>query len=142
MNSITEYITFSGHSFVKAKHRTTLEITKSKTLTEQGICIIGVKSDKSCKNLNADFKRMLSNDLTKVTITIHVNDSHFIIHAMGHSSLILSHPEDIVIRKSSFICDRTLAIKSDKAAIDIPETIVSELRNEDSRYSMEIMVHQ
>lgn len=135
-----EYLTFSGHSFVKAKHKTTLEITKSKTLTENGICIIGVKSNKSCNDLNVNFKKMLSDDLTKVTITIYVNDSQFIINAMGHSSLILTHPKDIVVRKSSFICDRTLAIKADKAATDIPETVVSELRNGSLHFSMEIML--
>lgn len=142
MNNMKEYLTFSGHYFVKAKHKTTLEITKAKTLTEKGICIIGVNSSKSCKDLNTDFKKMLSNDLTKVKITIHVNDSQFVIHAMGHSSLKLTHPEDIVIRKSSFICDRTLAIKSDKAAIDVPDTIVSALRSGGSFYSMEIMLEK
>lgn len=142
MNNMKEYLTFSGHLSVKANHKTTLEVTKAITLSEKGDCIIGVKSSKSCKDLNEDFKKMLSDNLTKVIITIQVNNEQFVIHAMGHSALTLSHPEDIVIRKSSFVCNRTLAIKADKAAIDIPHNIVSALKCEGLEYSMGIMLEK
>lgn len=137
-----EYLSFSGHSSVIANHKSTLEVTKAINLSEKGNCIIGVKSSKSCKDLNADFKKMLSHNLTKVKITIRLKNDQFVINAMGHSDLTLTHPEDIVIRKSSFVCNRTLAIKSDKAAIDIPVNIVSELKRADSKYSMEIMLEK
>jgi hypothetical protein len=48
---------------------------------------------------------------------------------MGSQNLILSHPSDIVIRKSDHICNRTLAIRSDKAACDLKRLLAKELRN-------------
>ncbi len=138
MDGTEEHLIFSGHCLIKASHNTTLEVTKATTLTTQGTCIIGVNASKSCKDLNPEFKKKLSSDQTKVIITINVNEEKVIIKARGHPSLTLTHPEDIVIRKSSFICDRTLAIKADKVASDIPSKIVALLKDAYSQCSMEI----
>lgn len=138
MENTEEHLIFSGHCLIMASHTTTLEITKAKTLTKQGTCIIGVNASKSCKDLNPEFKKKLSSEKTRVIITIYVNNEKFIINARGHPSLTLTNPEDIVIRKSSFVCDRTLAINADKAASDIPSHIVALLKDAYSRCSMEI----
>ncbi|MFB5616423.1 MAG: DUF371 domain-containing protein, partial [Nitrosopumilus sp.] len=47
----------------------------------------------------------------------------------GHPDLILTHTEDIVIRKSDFICPRTLAVKCDKASDLLPRSMVSLLQD-------------
>jgi len=138
LSDTEEYLIFSGHCLIKANHKTTLEITKVPTLTNRGTCIIGVNASKSCKDLNPEFKKKLSSEQTKVIITINVNNEKIIINARGHPSLTLTDPEDIVIRKSSFICDRTLAINADKAASDIPHHIVDLLKNTYSQCSMKI----
>ena len=138
MDDTEEYLIFSGHCLTKASHKTTLEITKAMTLTNRGTCIIGVNASKSCKDLNPEFKKKLSSEQTKVIITINVNNEKITINASGHPSLTLTDPEDIVIRKSSFICDRTLAIHADKAASDIPSHIVDLLKDTYSQCSMKI----
>jgi len=51
------------------------------------------------------------------------------VKAFGSSRLILSHPTDIVVRKSDFICHRTLAVKADKAACDLSRALVEKLKN-------------
>jgi len=43
--------------------------------------------------------------------------------------LILTHPTDIVIRKSDYICNRTLAIRADKSAKDLPRELAEKLKN-------------
>jgi len=138
LNDTNEYLIFSGHSLIRSSHKTTLEVTKESNLTKQGTCIIGVNASKSCEDLNPEFKKKISNGQTRVIITINVNDEKFTIVARGHPSLTLTDPEDIVIRKSSFICDRTLAINADKAASDIPSHIVDLLKDTYSQCSMKI----
>ena len=138
MNDTNEYLIFSGHSLIRSSHKTTLEVTKESNLTKQGTCIIGVNASKSCEDLNPEFKKKISNGQTRVIITINVNDEKFTIVARGHPSLKLTDPEDIVIRKSSFVCDRTLAIHANKAASDVPKHIVSLLKDTNPRCSMEI----
>ncbi|MBC7111709.1 MAG: DUF371 domain-containing protein, partial [Methanothermobacter sp.] len=46
----------------------------------------------------------------------------------GHPELTLDHPTDIVCRKSDYICSRTLMIRADKAACDLDENLVRDLR--------------
>lgn len=138
MNNPEEHLIFNGHCLITASHEKTLEVTKATTLTKRGTCIIGVNANKSCKDLDPEFKEIISNEQTRVIITIDVNNEKFIIEARGHPSLTLTNTEDIVIRKSSFVCDRTLAINADKAASDIPSHIVALLKDPYSQCSMEI----
>ncbi len=136
--SVGESLVFSGHLLVRALHRTTFEVTKGSRLSEKGDCIIGVKASKSGVDFDSSFKKMLSDDRTAVTITIKVDGERFVVKAWGHHALTLSHPEDLVVRKSSFVCPRTLAIRANKAAVDIPRRVVSRLRDPDALCSMEI----
>ncbi|RLI33421.1 DUF371 domain-containing protein, partial [Candidatus Bathyarchaeota archaeon] len=39
-----------------------------------------------------------------------------------------THPSDLVVRKSSYICPRTLMIHADKAAADLPRKMVEALK--------------
>ena len=53
----------------------------------------------------------------------------FSVHGNGSKKLTLKHPNDIVLRKSAFICSRTIAIKCDKASDDIPRTMIKKLQD-------------
>ena len=53
------------------------------------------------------------------------------ITGYGHHDLTLTHPTDIVCRKSTFICPRTLMIKSNKAAADLNRDLINDLSNGD-----------
>jgi hypothetical protein len=64
-----------------------------------------------------------------VTFSIKVGDEDFQIEGKGHPDLILTHTEDIVIRKSDFICPRTLAVKCDKASDLLPRSMVTQLQD-------------
>ena len=58
-----------------------------------------------------------------------MGDDDFVIEGNGHPDLILTHTEDIVIRKSDFICPRTLAVKCDKASDLLPRSMVTQLQD-------------
>ncbi|WP_371504917.1 DUF371 domain-containing protein [Nitrosopumilus adriaticus] len=122
-------ILFSGHENIRSNHQKTIEITKESHLTPQGDCIIGVNASSSCADLPLELKNQLKNPESKIKFFIRVADKEFVLEGKGHPELILSHTEDIVIRKSDFICPRTLAIKCDKASDLLPRDMVTLLQD-------------
>ena len=122
-------IQFSGHENIRSNHQKTIEITKESHLTPQGDCIVGVNAKSSCADLPEELKTKLKNPNSRVIFSINVGDDSFEIEGKGHPDLILSHTEDIVIRKSDFICPRTLAVKCDKASDLLPRNMVKQLQN-------------
>ncbi len=122
-------VPFSGHENVRALHQKTIEITKDPDLTLRGDCIIGVGADHGCMSIPEKLKQKLRSSESKVTITIQVEDEKFVIEGKGHDELKLENPHDIVIRKSNFLCPRTLAIGCDKASHEIPRKMIKKLQN-------------
>ena len=122
-------IPFSGHENIRSLHKNTIEITKESSLTPSGDCIIGINAKYGCNEIPKSIIKKLKNSNTKVVFSIIVNDYIFKIHGNGHEDLICTDPRDIVIRKSDFICPRTLAIKCDKASDSIPRKLIQILQN-------------
>lgn len=122
-------IPFSGHENVRALHPRTIEITTESDLTLQGDCIIGVSADHGCKQIPVELKEKLRQPESKITITIQVDDEKFTVVGRGHEELKLENPHDIVIRKSNFLCPRTLAIGCDKASDDMPRKMIKKLQD-------------
>ena len=103
--------------------------TKDKHLSETGDCIIAVSAYKAVADLSPEFKDKLKKPNAKLTILIEAGDLTEQINAFGSPKLILSHPTDMVIRKSDYICNRTLAIHADKASNDLPRAFVEKLKD-------------
>ena len=118
-----------GHENVLSLHKSTFEITKDKDLSLSGDCIIGLDIDKSMEDFPEEFKEKLANDDTKVIVELKTPNASDTIEGYGHHDLTLSHPTDIVCRKSTFVCSRTLMIKSNKAAIDLNRDLIKDLAN-------------
>jgi uncharacterized protein len=125
----SELIFGYGHQNIQATHKTTLEFTKDLHLSKKGDCIISVAASKALADLNTKFKEKLRESQAKLSILIEVDDLKETVHAKGSPQLILSNTTDIVIRKSGFICDRTLAIHADKAAQDLSRDLVERMKN-------------
>ena len=121
-----------GHENVLSLHKSTFEITKDKDLSLAGDCIIGLDIDKSMEDFPEEFKEKLANDDTKVIVELKTPNASDTIEGYGHHDLTLSHPTDIVCRKSTFVCSRTLMIKSNKAAIDLNRDLIKDLANGES----------
>jgi len=126
---ITEVIFAHGHRNIQATHESTLEITKENELSKKGDCIIAVSADKAIADLNPEFKGSLRNENAKMTMLIEAGGIVEAVSAFGSRRLILAHPTDIVVRKSSYVCSRTLAIKADKAAWDLSRKLAERLRD-------------
>jgi hypothetical protein len=119
-----------GHSNVRSMHKTTLEVTREAHLTPRGDCIIAVSGDKAMPQLPEEFKARLRDDSAVLEINIECNGIRDVVRAHGSKHLILTHPTDLVVRKSDFIDDRTLAIKADKSARDLDRRLVQELKKD------------
>jgi len=125
----TEVIIAFGHENMQASHKTTLEITKEPNLSKTGNCVIAVSADKALADLSPMFKKIMRKNEAKLTVLIETGRDVELVQASGNSRLVLTHPADMVIRKSDYVCSRTLAINADKAACDLPKRIVDKLKN-------------
>ena len=122
-----EIIRCRGHPLVLGTHPTTFEVTREAHLTKNGNCIIGVASDKGCDSLSAEFKRVLIHDDAVLITRLSCEGRTFEVKSHGSSRFTLAHPTDIVWRRSSFICGRTIGILSDHVAATLPDALVSDL---------------
>ena len=98
-----------GHPNIRATQATTFEFTKDPEVTPTGDCIIGVKAD-------FVFPRL---DSRKVIISMKVGDITERATAILYDGFI--DKEEMVVRKSDFLSDRTFAIHSDMAAKDLSQ---------------------
>lgn len=133
-------ITFFGHKNIRSLHEKTIEITKESHLTPQGDCIVGINSEIGCMGLPDEMKEKIRNKNSRIKFSIIIDDLQFDITGKGHPGLTLTHNEDIVLRKSDFICPRTIAIKCDKASNVIPRKMIELLQNPKIKGKMVIEV--
>lgn len=126
-------IPFHGHENIRSLHPKTIEITTESHLTTNGDCIIGVQASSGCNDLPEKMKLLLQDSKSTVRCTILVKDLSFRITGRGDERLALTNPHDIVIRKSSFVCPRTLATNCDAASDQVPRQMVRALQAPDSR---------
>jgi len=124
-----EIILGHGHENISATHEKTIEITKENSLSRRGDCIIAVAADRAVQDLTQEFKRTLRKNDATVIVRIEVDGMSETIIAHGDSRLTLDHPMDIVIRKSGYICSRTLAIHADKSASELLRELVRKMRD-------------
>jgi hypothetical protein len=139
-SEVREVVFGYGHENIQATHKTTLEFTKDPHLSKKGDCIVTVAADKALSDLNAEFKETLRKPHAKLSVLIEVDDFIEQVNAYGSPRLILTHPKDIVIRKSDYACNRTLAIHADKAAQDLPRDFVEKLQNPKQKVKITLVV--
>ena len=126
---LKEVILAHGHENISATHETTIEFTKETRLSESGDCIVAVSANKALGDLSPAFKKNLLKDHADITISVEAGGVTETLRAHGSSRLILTHPTDIVVRKSSYVCNRTLAIRADKSASELSRDLVKQLKN-------------
>ncbi|MCS3900395.1 DUF371 domain-containing protein [Methanococcus voltae] len=124
-----------GHKNVKSTHKSTLELTKEDYLTPTGDCIVGINSTVAINDLQKEFKEQLKQGKSlKITLKCKDKETNEIyedtIISKGSKDLILNHNTDMVIRKSTYICPRTLSINANKSAKDLNRDLIDCLKKE------------
>ena len=122
-------LTSKGHSNVTSLHKSTFEVTKDVEIGPTADCIVGTSADKSMLDFPEEFKDKIADSNTKVTVILDTENGHDEITGFGHEDLTLTHPTDIVCRKSDYTCSRTLMINADKAAKDLDCNLIEDLKN-------------
>ena len=140
MDSVTVVFSARGHENIEATHKTTFEVTKETTLTKQGDCIIAVESTKAAADLPFEFKEAARKEGAQITVTIEAGELKEVVKAKGSPQLQFMHPTDLVVRKSGYVCGRTLAIGADKAANDFSRELVEKLKDPSQEITVTLAV--
>jgi uncharacterized protein len=135
-----ETIIAFGNGNIQAVHPSTLMFTKEKHLSKTGDCIVAVGANKAATDLSFEFKEKLKKPNAKLTVIIEANGLTQRINASGGQKLALTDPTEMVIRKSDYISDRTLAIHADKSSIDLPREFVEKLKNPQQKINITLIV--
>ena len=137
---VQEEVAFYGHPNVQSLHGKTVEITKDEHLTLRGDCIIGVRASKACADLDEALRQRLMQTSSIVKIEVMVGSESFAITGAGDERLTLKNSHDIVIRKTNFVCPRTMSVKCDSASSDVPRKLVKLLQNKEAKGLFRITV--
>ena len=126
---VEEFIEARGHTKIRGTHRTTFEFTKEAHLTERGDCIIGVRASKGAADLSYEFRQILQNSNSRITMLLVAGEFTEVVRGFGSQELLLTNRTDLVVRKSDYTCGRTLMVRADKAAMDLPRGLTALLRD-------------
>ena len=114
-----------GHKNILGTHKTTLEFTKDSELTLKGNCIMGVNADfdlNEIKNFIEETKNK------KIKIIIETADKKIKETINAELNPNFDSNREIVIRRTDFASERTLAIRADKAACELNRHLMHYLK--------------
>lgn len=131
-----------GHPNITASHRTTLMVTREPDVTLRGDCIVAVAAEKGLRDLDPQVKEAMRIRDAKIRLILQADGLTFQVSGRGDPRLTLSHPTDIVTRRSSYVCDRTLMIGADKAANDIEPRLVRMLQKREQVVNITLVVDE
>ena len=134
--------TFSarGCARITALHETTLEITKEEVKTNRGSCIVATCADMGLSELSQELKDALRTDGAKIALIFEAGGITDTVNGYGYHGLSLTNSLEMVVRKSTFICGRTLMVGADKAACNLKRELVSALKKPDTVAIIKISV--
>lgn len=127
---------------MRASHRTTLMVTREPGLTLRGDCIVAVAAEKGLGDLDPRLKEAMRSRDSKIRLVLDAGGRVVEVSGRGDPRLTLSHPTDMVARRSGYICDRTIMIGADKAACDLEPSLVRLLRNRGQAVSITLLVEK
>jgi hypothetical protein len=137
---IVEMLEVWGHRNIVAENRATFEITKERYLTKKGDCIVGIQASKGPCELSEGFKCLARRDDARITVIFETVNNREVAIGRGSSQLTFTHPTDLVARKSSYTCGRTLMIKTDKAAADLTRGLIKKLKKQTQKMRVTLVV--
>ncbi len=126
-----------GHPKITANSKMKMEITKQKEPFNDAI--MGVKANKSCEDLSEELKNYLRLG-AELKVTISVNDIKDVVIAHGSPVLELTDERSIVIQKSDFVDEKTLAILADKSACDLKKELINKLKKTGTKIKINLEI--
>jgi len=115
-----------GHVNITATNRRTLEITKDPYVTRRGDCIVACCAEKAAGELRREVLQALASRGV-VVVVIDAGDVWDVV-AGETPGVVPTSTWRMVVRKSRYVDDSTLAVSADKAAADLNRALVAKLR--------------
>jgi hypothetical protein len=122
-----EVVHARGHEHVAATHGSTFEVTTDDWLTPAGDCIVGIEADRAPADFADDFVEACRAPEASITLTLDVDDLTHEVRARGHPDLTFGSDRSAVVRTSTYVDDRTVAVGADAAATDLDRELVDAL---------------
>jgi len=122
-----------GHQNILGTHKATLEFTKDEEVSLKGDCIVGVNADFELKDLKEFIK---GRESKKVSITIETSDRKIKESIAAEMNPEFNSSHELVIRKTDFISERTLAIRANKAAFELNKELIGFLKEKRSKINV------
>ncbi len=101
---------------------------------------MAVAASKGPRDLDQRIRDALRNSRARVTAVLAAGGRIFVARGYGHEGLSLTHPAEMVFRRSRYVSDRTVMLASDKAASDVPRDMVLLLKNPDTFVELTLQV--
>ncbi len=111
-----------GHPATRATHKNTIEFTKDLHLTVKGDCILGVGSDFS----KAGLKRLVKSKRIMCELSCGTTSDSFTFYPNRE----FNDEHEVVIRRGTFLSERTYGTRSSKAAQDIDRKLVEAMQKD------------
>ncbi|MCK5626200.1 DUF371 domain-containing protein, partial [Candidatus Bathyarchaeota archaeon] len=97
-------------------------------------------ASKGACDLSEEFKSLARRKNARITVIFQVENKREVAIGRGSPQLTFNNPTDLVARKSSYTCGRTLMIKTDKAAADLSRHLIKNLKNENQKIEIILIV--
>ncbi len=101
--------------------------------------MIAVQATKGLGELSSELLKLCRRDDTRIVVELRAAGIFDSIEGSGSAELTLSHPGEIVGRKSTYVSDRTLMIRANKAACDIDRDLVRALKSPNTKLEIRII---
>ncbi len=129
-----------GDRRVTALHPTTVEVTKEEIRSRLADCIVATRCELGLAELPDDLKDAARDDGAEIVIIIEAGGVSDRIAGKGHRLLSFESHKEMVTRKSSYVCGRTLMISADKGSRDLDRRLIAELQRPDTVAKIRIEV--
>jgi hypothetical protein len=122
-----EVVRARGHEHVAATHESTFEVTTDDWLTPAGDCIVGVAADRAPADFDEAFVEACRDSAATIVLTVDVDGQTWTVRARGHPDLTFESDRSAVVRQSTYVDDRTVAVGADAAAADLDRHLATAL---------------
>jgi hypothetical protein len=118
-----------GDGKITSKHRTTLEITREGVKTGYGDCIVATRAEVGLRDLPEGLKREARVEGATMTLILEADGITQLVRGRGSPALTFESDHEMVVRKSGYVCGRTLMVRANRAAAELDKSFVEQVRD-------------
>jgi hypothetical protein len=122
-----EVVRARGHENITADHASTFEVTTDDWLTPAGDCIVAVAADRAPAEFDPAFVAACQDSAAAIRVTLAAGGHEETVGARGDPELTFESDRSAVVRTSSYVDGRTVAVGAERAAGGLDRDLVAAL---------------